>query len=133
MGLLDNVVEGFSEHGGSDEEKKLQQGLVDMLGRGGTEGFSGIARNFESQGLGHVFSSWVSNGQNQPVQPQDVQKGLGEEKVQELANRAGLPVQAALPLLAKFLPGIIDRLTPQGHLPAHNGMLQQGLNALLAR
>ncbi len=39
---------------------------------------------------------------------------LGPDTVGQLSSKTGLSVQALLPLLATFLPMIIDRLTPDG-------------------
>jgi len=104
-----------------------------MLGQGGTEGLSGLAQNFQSQGLGDIFSSWVSTGENKPIQPQQLQGALGAEVLQQLTGGSGMSLQAALPLLAQLLPAVIDKLTPQGQLPQNNNMLQQGLGALFGR
>jgi len=104
-----------------------------MLGQGGTEGLSGLAQNFQSQGLGDTFSSWVSTGENKPIQPQQLQGALGADVLQQLTGGSGMSLQAALPLLAQLLPAVIDKLTPQGQLPQNNNMLQQGLGALFGR
>ena len=133
MGLLDGLLQGLSGgHGGSGGEG-LQQALFQMLGQGGTEGLSGLAKNFQSQGLGDVFSSWVSTGENKPIQPEQLRHALGTDTLQQLTGGTGISLQAALPLLAQLLPVVIDKLTPQGQLPQNNNLLQQGLGMLLGR
>jgi uncharacterized protein YidB (DUF937 family) len=102
-----------------------------MLEQGGTEGLSGLAKNFQSQGLGDIFSSWVSTGENKPIQPEQLQNALGADTLQRLTGGSGMSLQAALPLLAQFLPLVIDKLTPQGKLPENNNLLQQALGAVL--
>jgi uncharacterized protein YidB (DUF937 family) len=109
----------------------LQHALFGMLEQGGTDGLAGLAKNFQSQGLGDIFSSWVSTGENKPIQPDQLQNALGPEKLQQLTGGTGMALQAALPLLAQILPAVIDKLTPQGQLPQNNNLLQQGLAALL--
>jgi uncharacterized protein YidB (DUF937 family) len=132
MGLLDGLLQGLAGgHGGSGGEASLQQALFGMLEQGGTDGLAGLAKNFQSQGLGDIFSSWVSTGENKPIQPDQLQNALGPEKLQQLTGGAGMALQAALPLLAQLLPAVIDKLTPQGQLPQNNNLLQQGLAALL--
>ncbi len=42
---------------------------------------------------------------------------LGPETVQRLSNGSGLDIQALLPLLAAFLPQLINMLTPNGRTP----------------
>ena len=102
-----------------------------MLEQGGSDGLAGLAKNFQSQGLGDIFSSWVSTGENKPIAPEQLQTALGQDKLQQLSGGAGMALQAALPLLAQLLPAVIDKLTPQGQLPQNNNLLQQGLAALL--
>ena len=133
MGLLDGLLQGLSGGQGGAGGEGLQKALFEMLGQGGTEGLSGLAQNFQSQGLGDIFSSWVSTGENKPIQPQQLQGALGADVLQQLAGGSGMSLQAALPLLAQLLPAVIDKLTPQGQLPQNNNMLQQGLGALFGR
>jgi uncharacterized protein YidB (DUF937 family) len=45
-------------------------------------------------------------------------RALGDEQVQSMVARTGMSPGQLLPLLAQFLPGIIDGLTPHGRLPA---------------
>ena len=132
MGLLDGLLQGLA--GGQESSggaASLQQALFGMLEQGGTDGLAGLAKNFQSQGLGDIFSSWVSTGENKPIQPDQLQNALGTEKLQQLTGGAGMALQAALPLLAQILPVVIDKLTPHGKLPQNNNLLQQGLAALL--
>jgi uncharacterized protein YidB (DUF937 family) len=131
MGLFDSVVQGLT--GGQGGGAPLQQALTQLLEQGGTEGLTGLAKNFHSQGLGDIFSSWVGTGENKPISSDQLQNVLGEEKLQQLSSGAGMPLQAALPLLTQLLPVLIDKLSPQGQLPANNNLLQQGLSMLLGR
>ncbi|MFN8630721.1 MAG: YidB family protein [Chloroflexota bacterium] len=84
-------------------------GLVS--GHGGLEGLIG---QLTSGGLGDVVNSWVGTGPNQHVDPAHLANALGNDKVSELAGKAGLPVEQFLPILASALPSIIDALTPDG-------------------
>lgn len=133
MGLLDGLLQGLSGEQGNSGSGGLQQALFQMLGQGGTEGLSGLAKNFQSQGLGDIFSSWVGTGENKPIQPEQLQNALGADTLQQLTSGTGTSLQAALPLLAQLLPQVIDKLTPQGQLPQNNNLLQQGLSALFGQ
>ena len=132
MGVFDGLLQGLAGgQGGSGGAASLQQALFGMLEQGGSDGLAGLAKNFQSHGLGDIFSSWVSTGENKPIAPEQLQTALGQDKLQQLSGGAGMALQAALPLLAQFLPVVIDKLTPQGQLPQNNNLLQQGLAALL--
>jgi hypothetical protein len=60
----------------------------------------------------------VSTGQNQPVDPQRLGAALGPDTVQRLSSKSGLDIAALLPLLAAFLPQLVNMLTPSGQTPA---------------
>ncbi|HEU0244303.1 MAG TPA: YidB family protein [Candidatus Limnocylindrales bacterium] len=88
-------------------------GLID--GQGGLEGLLG---QLSSAGLGDQVASWVSTGPNQPVDPQQLAGALGPDTVNQLSAKTGLSVSSLLPMLAAFLPQIINALTPDGKVPA---------------
>jgi uncharacterized protein YidB (DUF937 family) len=133
MGLFDGLLQGLAGGQGGSGSAGLEQALFRMLGQGGTEGLSGLAQNFQTQGLGDIFSSWVSTGENKTIQPQQLQGALGPDILRQLAGGSGMSLPAVLPLLAQLLPVVIDKLTPQGQLPKNNDLLQQGLGALFGR
>ncbi len=76
-----------------------------------------LVARFEEGGYGHLVQSWLTGG-NEPLQPDQVAAALGAEKIQYLTNRTGLPQHRLLQKLARYLPTIIDALTPQGTIPA---------------
>jgi uncharacterized protein YidB (DUF937 family) len=98
-------------------------------------GLSGLVQQFHDKGLGGLVTSWVSTGQNLPISADQVQHVLGSEQVKELATRVGIPPETASSNLAQLLPMLIDKLTPNGQLPAPSSastssMLEAGLDML---
>jgi uncharacterized protein YidB (DUF937 family) len=67
--------------------------------------------------LGDVASSWVDNGQNQPVSPNKLGPALGSDIIKTLAQRSGLSEEELTRQLSQILPGVVDKLTPAGRLP----------------
>jgi len=86
-----------------------------MFGNHG--GLSELINNAQSQGLNHVVQSWVSTGTNQSVAPGQVQGLVGQERINQFANRLGIPPAIASAALARILPVVVDKLTPEGKLP----------------
>jgi uncharacterized protein YidB (DUF937 family) len=80
-------------------------------------GVDGAVAEFEKSGLGEKAKSWVSTGQNLPISSEDIQKALGSEKVKTLAAKLGISTDTVAELLAKHLPTVIDKATPEGKLP----------------
>jgi uncharacterized protein YidB (DUF937 family) len=80
-------------------------------------GLGPLVEKFQKGGLGEVINSWVGPGQNQPIQPGQLGSVLGDQTVNTIARQAGIKPDELLAELSKVLPGIIDKLTPQGRLP----------------
>ena len=99
---------------GSDPGAALN-GLVGAVSDEG--GLDAMVGKLNDAGLGNAVNTWVGGGPNQPVDPQAIGAALGDDEVQRLAAKSGIDVQALLPLLATFLPQIINMLTPKGQVP----------------
>jgi uncharacterized protein YidB (DUF937 family) len=80
-------------------------------------GVDGLLAKLRAGGLGGAVDSWVSTGSNEPVEPAQLGAALGPDTVNELSAKTGLSIQTLLPMLAAFLPIIIDHLTPDGKEP----------------
>ena len=105
--------------------ESLLDGLLNMVGGGGS--FTNLVKNFQEHGLGDVVNSWISTGENLPITPEQLEQGLGTDRVQQLAEQSGLPQWSVLPMLSQLLPNVIDKLTPQGSVPT-SGFLEQARN-----
>ena len=128
MGLLDSILGSVmgGAGGGSPMQGVLssllgggQQGGMGMAGQGAGMGggLGGLVSQFEQAGLGHVAQSWVGNGPNQSVSPQQLQSVFGENQVQGMASQAGMQPQDFLSQLSQHLPNVVHGMTPNGRLP----------------
>lgn len=81
-------------------------------------GLDALVAKLRAGGLGSAVDSWVSTGTNQPVEPARLGEALGPDTVNRLSATSGLSIQLLLPMLAAFLPQIIDMLTPDGATPS---------------
>lgn len=142
MGLLDGLLGAISSTQGepgqtNDPKARLIQAALSMLtsqsgaGMAGAEGgLGGLLSKFQAAGLGDVVNSWVSNGQNQAISPDQVQQALGGGQLEHLAQAAGLSEGETAGHLSEILPGLIDKLTPNGETPEAGGGLS-GLAGML--
>lgn len=122
MGLLDNLENqalGKVLGGGSNP---LASELLQMI-QNQPGGLQGMVQSFHDKGLGGAVSSWVGNGENQPITADQIHQVLGSDQVKALAARAGINPDTAGNAIAQMLPGIIDHLTPNGQVPAHNNVM----------
>jgi len=78
---------------------------------------SALSQTFQEKGLGEIMSSWVGTGANGPITAAQIQAVLGPDKVRLIAAKLGVPPELAGEELAKFLPAVVDLLTPDGKLP----------------
>jgi uncharacterized protein YidB (DUF937 family) len=100
----------------------LKNGLGGLLGGAAagsvlSGGLNDILKQLEQNGHGEVAKSWVGTGPNKMIAPQDLEKALGTEQVNTLAQQAGLSKVALLDGLSDQLPDLVDQLTPEGRVP----------------
>ncbi len=132
MGLLDQVIGGLLGGGGGGNASPMGGVLSSLLGGGGQQspmggqagmggmgggGVGGLVSMFEQAGLGHIAQSWVGNGQNQPVSPDQLQSVFGQDRVQSMASQAGMQPQDFLSQLSQHLPNAVNGMTPNGQVP----------------
>ena len=101
---------------GQAGESMIAGHLTQMIEQQG--GLGGLVQRFEQAGMGSVIATWVGNGPNASITPDQLHAILGSDVVQQLTQRTGLPIDQLLPLVAQHLPGVIDRATPDGQVPA---------------
>ena len=136
MGILDSVIGsvlGGGAGGSSSPMGGILSGLLGgnqgggqqaggMANQGTGSGLGGLLSKFEQAGLGNVAQSWVGNGQNQLVSPQQLSNVFGEKQVQGMASQAGMQPHDFLSQLSQHLPKAVDRMTPNGQLPDEGTM-----------
>lgn len=136
MGILDELgknlgMGGQQQPGGPQPtgggQGALLQALMGLLAGGGLQQ---IVSSFQQKGLGDVVGSWISTGANKPVSPEQVQQALGPDQLGRLSQQTGLDQGAIAGQLSSLLPGLVDKLTPDGTVP-EGGALQDKLGGLL--
>ena len=117
MSILDSIMGAVEQHHELNQQQhsNLVQTAMQMFGNHAD--LKNLMNNADSQGIGHIFQSWVSTGTNQPIAPQQVQGLIGQDRVNQLAARVGVSPAVASAALSRILPIVVDKLTPQGKLP----------------
>jgi uncharacterized protein YidB (DUF937 family) len=88
-------------------------------GGGVIGGLGGLLDRLTSAGHGDAVNSWVGPGQNVPIPPNNLGTALGQTTVSDLARSAGISEQELLAQLSRVLPGVVDKLTPDGRVPSN--------------
>jgi uncharacterized protein YidB (DUF937 family) len=129
MGLLDSILGKVAGGASGGIDPKLISTVMGLLGDSKSGGLNGLIESFTKNGLGDIISSWVGTGKNLPISAEQITKALGQGKIGQLASQTGLSKDDLTKHLSGILPGIVDKLTPQGKVP-EGDLLQQGLNLL---
>jgi uncharacterized protein YidB (DUF937 family) len=75
-----------------------------------------LVSRLEHAGYGEIIRSWIGDGGNEPIEPQQIAAALGPHAT-DLSRNSSLPHEVLLQELARLLPAVIDRVTPHGKLP----------------
>src|SRR5579864_7176537 len=70
---------------------------------------NGLVAQLQQGGLQKQVQSWLGNGANMPITADQLKAVLGNSQVQEMARHLGLPVDAAMTMLAQHLPDVVDQ------------------------
>ena len=87
-------------------------------------GLGDLLRQFQAAGRGDVADSWVASEPNKPIAPQDLEKVLTPEQIDFLMQKTGMTRIELLNGLSQKLPQVVDRLTPEGRIPAAHELEQ---------
>ncbi len=117
MGLFDQILGGAMRSALGNAEQNALPGLLgQLLGQTNLGSIGGLLQQLQQGGLGDQVNSWLSNGHNQAVSPDQLRSALGSEQLQEMAQRAGIPIDKLLAMLSQHLPQTVDRMSPNGTL-----------------
>jgi uncharacterized protein YidB (DUF937 family) len=121
MSLLNSILGAVM--GGQQQQNPLLNIALSMLSNNqqGGSGLAGLLGQFQQAGLGNVAQSWIGKGENLPISGDQLQQILGSGQIGQIAQQLGLSNEQTSGQLADLLPGLIDKLTPNGEAP------QQGL------
>ena len=117
MGLLDSLTGALGVNAGQVEAAAAPALLSAALSKTNLGGLQGLVTQLQQGGLGNVVNSWVGSGQNQPVSPGQLGSALGPSIIKMLAQKSGMSEEDITKQLSQVLPGLVDKLTPNGRLP----------------
>jgi uncharacterized protein YidB (DUF937 family) len=81
-------------------------------------GLSSLVEKFTQGGLDEQVASWVGTGHNLPISADQIHSVLGAIGLQDIAAKLGISSTEAAGHLSTLLPQVVDKLTPNGQLPA---------------
>lgn len=87
-------------------------------------GLGGLLDQLSKSGLGNTVETWVGQGENASIAPDQLGSAIGQKTLSEIAQHAGINEQDLLNQLSQVLPGIVDKLTANGQVPDANQIAQ---------
>ena len=115
-GVLSSLLAGGQSGGmGGAGAGSAGGGLGGLGGTMGAGGIGGLVSQFEQAGLGNVVQSWIGNGANSPISPQQLQNVFGD-KIPGMAQQGGRDPGDFRSPLRPHLPGGGARATPNGQV-----------------
>ena len=123
--LPGNVTAGLPGGASGGLNDLLKGGLGGLLAGGAagsilSGGLGDLLNQFQQKGLGDKADSWVANGPNKQIAPGDLANALGADQIESLTSQSGLSRDELLQGLSKYLPDVVNHLTPDGRLPDEN-------------
>ncbi len=107
-GMLGNLLD---EYGGP---QAVATQVLNEMG-----GVQGVLAKLQQAGLGGQVSSWLGNGTNQPVSPEQIGNALGQGPLADIAAKIGMTPDQLQQAIAHTLPGLIDKISPNGQVQPH--------------
>ena len=136
MSLFDSVLSAVNQN--VEQQGGLATVLSGLLANNGElGGLHGLVEKFNQAGMGDVVKSWIGHGENQPVSGDQLSQVLGGDLLGKVAGQLGMDPAQLSGQLSAMLPGLVDKLTPNGAIPqggaGNAGDLMGMLGGLLQR
>ncbi len=108
-----SLIEGNSDSAttGLDIDKIANAMKKLIANEDGSLNLAAIVGSLSRNGLGGIVGSWLSQGENKAIAPDDVAVLLGEDKVDAFAQELGLDRESAKKALSDALPVVVDKAT----------------------
>lgn len=93
-------------------------GALAGAGAGGalSSGLGELVDRFQQKGHGEAAQSWVNQGPNKEIAPNQLEDAIGPDILDILTEQTGLSRQELLARLSRDLPNAVDRYTPDGRI-----------------
>ncbi len=90
--------------------------LSGLTGGSGGFDFSSVVENLGSSGLGDIAKSWLGDGANQSISPEQIGNALGSEQLSQFASKLGISTEEAAGGLSDALPQMVDKASSGGSI-----------------
>lgn len=102
LGSLTSALSGLT--GGGDDNEEGGFDIGSLLGK------------MQGGGMAEIAQSWLGDGDNAPVEQNQITEMFGADKISEFASKLGLSEEEAVGGLQDALPQIVDKASSGGSI-----------------
>lgn len=136
MELLTSLARQFitdTDNDGQIDPGEVMSSLTSLLS--GTDGnlqpdLGSIVTNLQQAGLSDIAASWLGDGENLPITPDQIREVLNPERMQAFASALNLDPGTVEAGLSGLIPVLVDRSSSAGQLNDASDLLAAGLRKL---
>jgi uncharacterized protein YidB (DUF937 family) len=89
--------------GAQANDNAVQSALGSLLGGGDSLDIAGLVNSLQSDGLGDIAKSWLGDGANETISPEQIKEVVDQDKLNQLAAVAHTQMKALFWLRYKRL------------------------------
>ncbi len=108
----------MSKLGATNDSSTAESALDELVGGSGGFDLGDIVGQFTGSGgdLASKAKSWLGDGANDEISPEQLQEAIGGDKIEAFANKLGIDRDEASSGLSSVLPELIDKSSQGGNL-----------------
>lgn len=122
--LLKNQLGGS----GGQSNDMIAGVLQKLIGNGDQLDIAGMVAALQGGDLASIAASWLGDGANESISPDQVRQVMGDAKISEAATELGTDENSLLSGLSQALPQMIDKSSSGGSLLDAVGGIDGALN-----
>ena len=122
--LLKNQLGGS----GGQSNDMIAGVLQKLIGNGDQLDIAGMVAALQGGDLASIAASWLGDGANESISPDQVRQVMGDAKISEAATELGTDENSLLSGLSQALPQMIDKSSSGGSLLDAVGGIDCALN-----
>jgi len=94
----------------------LTSALSSLTGNDGGFNLSELMNNLNAGGLADMAKSWLGDGSNMGISPEEISNVIGSDKIADFASKLGISTEEAAGGLSEALPQMVDKASSGGAL-----------------
>jgi len=102
--------------GSNLDVESIMAALSGLIGEGNSLNIPDLIQKFQDGGLQQLASSWLGDGENLSISPDQITNIFGADKLSEFASTLGMSQTEATGGLSEALPAMIDKASSGGSL-----------------